>query len=370
MATTVAEELLIGCFTSVLGHPDFTVSSERMAKIKTLAEKLLAEIKTEKGSRALKTFASKVSAELLKVVSDKACSKFSSIKVKMLRQFHDIRTTKLKDLYSQFLAELSITETDPLLIQYAFDKMFEETMKWKFSTSTETKQVPELTSNDHNALRYSAGFVPYALKKKILKGSHPMKESFLSCLSSMGSKGQCPDDSVEENFLSFTKKWIARVNRGGLFFVSDEVYTFFLELEEQTRKFLPELIKQGRVNKSAVLTEITADDSVQFHWCIISANIDDEAASQELLCMVAELWLTIRGFSIAGSYVEYFKQCNKASNKKKSLRKGLKRKHEEKKDTKGDEHFEQSDKQSETEDKQSETEDKQSDDEESDIDNI
>ena len=116
-----------------------------------------------------------------------------------------------------------------------------------------------------------------------------------------------------------------------------------------------------------MLTEITADDSVQFHWCIISANI---AASQELLCMVAEMWLTIRGFSIAGSYVEYFKQCNKASNKKKSLRKGLKRKHEEKKDKKGDEHFKQSDKQSETEDKQSETEDKQSDDEESDIDNI
>ena len=64
MATTVAEELLIGCFTSVLGHPDFTVSSERMAKIKTLAEKLLAEIKTEKGSKALKNFASKVSAVL------------------------------------------------------------------------------------------------------------------------------------------------------------------------------------------------------------------------------------------------------------------------------------------------------------------
>ena len=52
MATTVAEELLIGCFTSVLGHPDFTVSSERMAKIKTLAEKLLAEIKTKEAEHS------------------------------------------------------------------------------------------------------------------------------------------------------------------------------------------------------------------------------------------------------------------------------------------------------------------------------
>ena len=64
MATSVAEELLIDCFTSVLGHPDFIVA-------KTLAEKLLAEMKSENESKALKTFASKVSGELLNLVSDK-----------------------------------------------------------------------------------------------------------------------------------------------------------------------------------------------------------------------------------------------------------------------------------------------------------
>ncbi len=63
----------------------------------------------------------------------------------------------------------------------------------------------------------------------LMQGSHPFKEPFLSCLSSMGSKGQHPDDTVE-TYQAFTKKWITAVNRGGLFFVSDEVYTFFLEL--------------------------------------------------------------------------------------------------------------------------------------------
>ena len=223
---------------------------------------------------------------------------------------------------------MCITEKDPLLIQYTFDKMFEETLKWKFDCSIETEEFADLTSHDHNALRYAAGFIPHSLMKKISRGSHPSKESFLSCLSSMGSKGQHQDDTVE-TYQAFTKKWITAVNRGGFFFISDEVYTFFLELEKKTRKHLPELIRHGKVNKEAVLNEIIADDSVQFYWCMISTNIDDEAASEELLYKVAELWLTVRGFSMAGSYVEYYKQCNKESTRKKSLRKGLKRKHEE-----------------------------------------
>ena len=331
---TIAEELIMDCFKAVLDQP---VASERMDKTKELSKKLLAEVETEKGRKALETFASKVSEELLKVVDKASSSKFSSMKVKMWRQFHDIRTTKLNQLYCQFLKEVSVTEADPLLIQHTFSKMFEGTLKFKFSSSTETKPAPDLTSNDHNALRYTAGFIPHALKKKIVKSSHPSKESFLACLSSMGTKGQSPDVSAEETFHSFTKKWITAVNRGGLFFVSDEVYTFFLELEKKTRKFLPELIRQGSVNKEAVLTEITADDNVQFFWCIISTDIDDEEASQELLYKIVELWLTIRGFSIAGSFVEYYKQCTKESNKKKSLRKGLKRKHEDSTSGKGKE---------------------------------
>lgn len=148
------------------------------------------------------------------------------------------------------------------------------------------------------------------------------------------------------------------MNRGGLFFVSDEVYTFFLELEKKTRSYLPELIRQGKVNKAVVLGEITADDSVQFFWCIVSTDIEDEAASEELLYKVVELWLTIRGFSIAGSYVEYYKQCNKASTKKKkSLRKGLKQKHEASQLHEKD----KSSKACEPEDKQSSSDDKQSD---------
>ena len=259
---TVAEELITGCFQAVLDRSDFSVSSERMVKTRALAENLLEAVKTEEGRKALETFSRGVSEKMVEVINKSEAKKFSNRRVKLWRQFHNIRTTKLKDLYVKFLAEVSITTgEDPLLIQYTFEKMFEETLKWQFTSETDMERVAELTSNDHQALRYAAGFIPHALMKKISRGSHPFKGSFLSCLSSMGTKGRCPDETVE-TYQSFTKKWITAVNRGGLFFVSDEVYTFFFYLEKKTRSYLPELIRQGKVNKAVVLGEITADDSV------------------------------------------------------------------------------------------------------------
>ncbi len=80
----------------------------------------------------------------------------------------------------------------------------------------------------------------------------------------------------------------------------------------------------------AVIDEVVSDDELQFHWCLISMDIDDEDASQELLSKIVQLWLTIRGFSTAGAYVEYYKHCRKRSTKKTAgLRKSLKRKRAE-----------------------------------------
>ena len=125
-------------------------------------------------------------------------------------------------------------------------------------------------------------------------------------------------------------QWLSAVNRGGLFVISDEVYLFFSEMEKKMRNNLIELITKKHIDKNAVIEEVASDDDVLFHWCLISTDIDDEAASQELLRKIVELWLTIRGFSTAGAYIEYYKQCMvKGVKKSTGLRRGLKRKHAE-----------------------------------------
>ena len=62
------------------------------------------------------------------------------------------------------------------------------------------------------------------------------------------------------------------------------------------------ILTQTSYSKESSICEIVDDDNVQFQWCLISTAIEDETASQELLGMITELWLTIRGFFFAGAY--------------------------------------------------------------------
>ena len=69
------------------------------------------------------------------------------------------------------------------------------------------------------------------------------------------------------------------------------------------------------------------DTDVQFSWLLLCLDLDDEELSNELLKNVVEMWLTIRGFSMANTWMEYYKQFNESNTKSKTgLWKGLKRK--------------------------------------------
>ena len=66
---------------------------------------------------------------------------------------------------------------------------------------------------------------------------------------------------------------------------------------------------------------------MQFSWLLLCLDLDDEELSNELLKYVVEMWLTIRGFSMANTWMEYYKQSDEFNTKSKTgLRKGMKRK--------------------------------------------
>ena len=93
------------------------------------------------------------------------------------------------------------------------------------------------------------------------------------------------------------------------------------------RKFLLKLVTQDiEHSKKEIIDEVTSDNNVQFYWSMIAIDLDEDIG-QELLVQIVQLWLTVRGFSTAGAFVEQYKQATKKSTKKStSLRKGLKRK--------------------------------------------
>ena len=137
--------------------------------------------------------------------------------------------------------------------------------------------------------------------------------------------GEENDNSEEITYLSYTKYWIDRVNRGGLFCVNNDTHLLFLAIEYVTRSCLhPATLKPQTVkNKEEAKKKIMVDADVQFHWCHLTGD-HEEVVAQELLSRLVclWLWLNIRGFSSAAAFKHTQRITLKA---KKALRKELKK---------------------------------------------
>ena len=80
---------------------------------------------------------------------------------------------------------------------------------------------------------------------------------------------------------------------------------------------------QLRRFKVELQEKITSDDDVLFFWEIVSAGWEVEE-SQVLLKLIAEHYITIRGFSFVSGLLEKYKQAHKRSiQKSKGVRKQL-----------------------------------------------
>ena len=329
MATGVVPEMadiVKSALTAILEDEDFKLNTPRMLLAKETVQKLFKSANDEQD--AFIEFTANILREIDVLATPNSQSKLSSQRKELWSQFHVSRTSKLRSLWSKLYTDLNVDSKaakDPLLIEYVNEKLFEGCVKAKFHIEEQQIEPPKMTEDDLNALRYAAGFVPWKLQQKYRKTTcnHPHRQSYLVCLAGMS-------DSTEEDectFLEYTKRWIATIDRGGLFHISDEVYLFFYQVECIVRKLLLEVLTiNTQHGRKEIIDEVTSNDTVQFHWSIIAVEVDEDVG-QELLAEIVQLWLTIRGFSTAGAFVEHYKQITKKSvTKSSSLRKGLKRK--------------------------------------------
>ena len=73
-------------------------------------------------------------------------------------------------------------------------KIFEGMLKRYTRIEQVESEIPLITQDEANALRYAAGYVPFALKKRFSK-----RLEIVVFLSSLGKEG------VESSFLEYTK---------------------------------------------------------------------------------------------------------------------------------------------------------------------
>ena len=120
---------------------------------------------------------------------------------------------------------------------------------------------------------------------------------------------------------TYSAQWVKEVNRGGLKEVNDMVYLLCREIEVEVRKYfrMDSVCELNSGSKEKIVSAIMVNESVQFQWCLLSVDLQEHGA-QQLLKMIAELWVTIRGFSFTKSWLESYKQAKgKGTSKSKSL---------------------------------------------------
>ena len=117
-------------------------------------------------------------------------------------------------------------------------------------------------------MRYACGYVPHALLKKYEMKCGEMYSEYVQCLGDMAIEGEGDD------VLTYTTKWLDQVNRGGLFPLNNNSFSFFVEVEKIVRVFLPKYVIHNDNDKvtfkKSVMDKVIENNDVQFYWTLLS----------------------------------------------------------------------------------------------------
>ena len=129
----------------------------------------------------------------------------------------------------------------------------------------------------------------------------------------------------EEGSASATCQWVDLVDRGGLVHVKEETYMLFCAMELEVREHfqLQKTTKLAEGYKEHIEKCVLQNEEILFQWCMLTVDVDDTDGAV-VLGMLIKFWITIRGFSFTGAWLELYKQRKKKTlQKSKALRKDI-----------------------------------------------
>ncbi|XP_071854441.1 uncharacterized protein [Apostichopus japonicus] len=310
--------------------PLFKMETPLVAKVKHLATGVPASI----GSSEATAFLTKVTAKLWKKVASVVRGQLwtEECKGQMWQEFHSLRMKKkLPTLWKALLNDLNIEheeEEEVSLFQYLLEQMFRqlmhEMMDKDMPAQVQLSKDVTMDKNEEQALRYCSGYIPAKLLKryKCLKNNQTAA-AFVKVLESWG------ENSVEDapTFVAYTKVWLEKQNRGGLFVVKDNVYLFFKAMELIVRASLQQdniALFQHLNIQIGLLNNIYERGKVTQKWELTSKPLTLERR-EKLFQEVVKNFLKMRCEAFVKVYIMIRKQKEREVSKKgeKSLRKEL-----------------------------------------------
>ena len=154
-----------------------------------------------------------------------------------------------------------------------------------------------------------AGYVIRKLRERLEVVSHPKKNDMILLLM------ECAGDELDED--CGTEMWMNMIDRGGLWHINDQTYSIFVIMEEEVRRFFA--LGSGsnkQVKPDVIRNNILQSNDLQFEWCLIASEADEETATM-VLQKIVDLYVTIRGFAFAKSCLEQYKQAQKKTVRRK-----------------------------------------------------
>ena len=305
----------------VLADDSFKINATQTIQVRKQAESLLQWCVKGGNSDIIEDFTRTLMKSLKEILTSARKPSFAYNTEKIWKGFFLLRSSpSFVDKWTNFLRTTN-EPAKPVLFQHLTDLIFRDCLNEHFKVLhlNDQESSAELTNAEKGVLRYVAGYVCRQLRKKLERESHKYKEEMVLCLMEL-IKGQ---DSEEHGT---DEEWTDLIDRGGLWHIKGTTYQFFCAMEYVVREVLTILVKPSSRSKQEIVEKVTSDEDVQFYWLIVTADfeIDDPMIHEILLNKIVELFLTIRGFSLASGWLEKYKQCTKKPTQRtKSLRREL-----------------------------------------------
>ena len=312
------ENVLVRALKHVLDDDSFKINTPSTIQARKSAESLLDWcLKNNMDDRFI-DFTRQFTSSLKQVICSSATKVFTVNKEKLWKGFYQLRVSQdFVKQWTDFTADAD-EPVKPVLFQHLSDLIFRMLIEQHFKiVHLDQEEFSELTENESGALRYVAGYICRHLRKKIQRsrGDAKSKEEMMICLMQLVRNKETEEHGTDE-------EWTNLMDRGGLFHVKEITFQLFRAIEYQVRDGLKGLKRQSQQSKSELIKKVTGDDDVQFIWLMATAefDIEDRDIHEALLQKIVELFVTVRGFSVASAWLEKFKQqIKKPTKRTKSL---------------------------------------------------
>ena len=188
--------ILKKCISSVLSDKGFSIASERAQKALTCAQRMMDWIFEPESHEQAVDFAIKVVSLVRQNISLSTVKDPHSHRERMWELYYKLCSCDgFRSLWEKFVQASIGLEADPIFYQYVTKSIMEDLIKSMFQITTKASEAEQfneasprsLDYEEHNALRYTEGYIIRSVLQKIKRSSHKHKDELILCLKELMS---------------------------------------------------------------------------------------------------------------------------------------------------------------------------------------